>query len=115
MISEIVVEAGREREYTITLTRVDPITGAVVTIPAESIDSVTLNISGVACLSTVDNSLVFAEDKRSVSSKLGLVEGLAEWASYECWLTVYDAGAPTSGLPWSRFVMRTVPWDGCSA
>lgn len=111
-ISETVVEIGREREYTLTLTRTTD--GTTATIPGDSLEYVTLNIGGVACLSTEDASgeLYFNDDETAVLCKLGMVDGLEEWMSYECWLTVYDADAAITGLPWSRFVIRTVPWEG---
>lgn len=114
-ISETLVEIGREREYTLSLSRTSPTTGEVESISADSIESVTLNIGNVICLNTDDDSLEFNDGKTAVVAKLGLVEGLETWKTYECWLTVYDALAAATGLPWSRFVIRTVPWSGmCS-
>ena len=113
-ISELTVEVGAEREHTITLTRTNPSTGAVETITADSLESATLKIGDLICLDTDEGSLEFNDDETAVVAKLGLIEGLEAYTTYECYLTIYDAGSPTGGLPWARIAITTVPWEHCS-
>ena len=114
MITTIYSELGAERLHTIALTYTDSVTGEQVLIPSNSIEDVELRIGEDICLKTIDGSLEFVNEKRGVTVKLGLIEGLEPWTLYELHLTVYDAEAIVLGLPWQRIALKTTQWERCT-
>lgn len=107
----LIVEMGREREYTLTLKRRASQDDPCEIIPPESIDRAVVRI-GDTVLDTEDSTIAFNDDKTALISKLGMVLDLDCCEIYAGYITVYDALAYEGGLPWSRFLLQAVCWPG---
>ena len=111
--SVILVELGREKEITITLGEKETCADDCSTIPANSITRAVLRIGDIILDTNVPgDGLSFNSGKTALVCMLGLVDGFEPYTVYPAHITVYDDLAYTGGIPWSRLIIKTVPWPG---
>jgi len=114
--SVILVELEREKEVTITLGEKTICADDCDTIPANSITRAVLRIGDIILDTDVPgDGLSFNSNKTALVCMLGLVEGFDPYTTYPAHITVYDDLAYTGGIPWTRLIIKTVPWPGPEA
>jgi len=99
----ITVEIGTDREHSISLT------AGGVPVTADTLTRVIAKV-GTHCLDT-DDGLEWADSKRAVVAKFGLITGLTP-GTYDCHITGED-NAHISGLPYAHVKIKAVAWPSC--